>query len=180
MVLTKGMQGHIISCLPTSPAPDGCDSGADPPPQQLESSESRGSRETARASVLRFTKMKASASAARTTKRPRPRRRRRLLPRCSRRQCRRFRRGPRSRCLPVSTKLVAEHSRGDVGIEYQVHLGSEVLLPGMSRELPTPVVLPVSMPWAGTLRLRTEGKPTRHRLFDGERLVFESAESAGD
>lgn len=78
-------------------------------------------------------------------------------------------------------KIVAEHSRGDVGIEYQIHIGSAVLLPGMARELPTPVVVPVHMPRAGTLRLRTEGEADLAcRLFDGERLVFESTESTGD
>lgn len=78
-------------------------------------------------------------------------------------------------------KLVAEHSRGDVGIQYKLHLGSAVLLPGMTRELPTPVVVPVHMPRDGTLRLRTEGEADLLcRLFDGDRLVFESSENAAD
>lgn len=78
-------------------------------------------------------------------------------------------------------KLVVEHSRGDVGVQYKLHLGSAVLLPGMARELPTPVVVPVHMPKDGTLRLRTEGEADLLcRLFDGERLVFESAESSAD
>ncbi len=78
-------------------------------------------------------------------------------------------------------KLVVEHSRGDVGVQYKLHLGSAVLLPGMARELPTPVVVPVHMPRDGTLRLRTEGEADLLcRLFDGDRLVFESRENAAD
>lgn len=78
-------------------------------------------------------------------------------------------------------KLVAEHSRGDVGVEYALHIGSEVMLPGMARELPVPVVVPLRMPRDGTLRLRTEGEAdVRCRLFQGERLIFEGADSGSD
>ena len=79
-------------------------------------------------------------------------------------------------------RLVTEHSRGDVGIEYQLHLGSVTLLPGMARELPVPSIVPVSIPRDGTLRLRTEGEAdVRCRLLDAAgRLVFEGSENGAD
>jgi hypothetical protein len=79
-------------------------------------------------------------------------------------------------------KIIAEHSRADVGIEYRVHLGSAVLLPGMARSLPVPSTLPVLIPRDGTLRLRTEGEAdVRCRLFDEKgRLVFEGSDNGPD
>lgn len=81
-----------------------------------------------------------------------------------------------------SYQLIAEHSRGDVGIEYQVHLGTEALLPGMTRELQAPAEVAVLVPREGTLRLRTRGDvDVRCRVFDERgRLVTESAESGTD
>ena len=79
-------------------------------------------------------------------------------------------------------KIVAEHSRADVGIEYRVHLGSATLLPGMARSLPAPSTVPVLIPRAGTLRLRTEGEAdVRCRLLDANgRLVFEGSDNGAD
>jgi hypothetical protein len=79
-------------------------------------------------------------------------------------------------------KMIAEHSRADVGIEYRVHLGSAVLLPGMARSLPVPSTLAVLIPRDGTLRLRTEGEAdVRCRLFDEKgRLVFEGSDNGSD
>ncbi|MEW5738595.1 MAG: hypothetical protein AB1938_06690 [Myxococcota bacterium] len=79
-------------------------------------------------------------------------------------------------------RLVTEHSRGDVGIEYQLHLGSATLLPGMTRTLPVPSTVPVLIPRDGTLRLRTEGEAdVRCRLLDGNgRRVLEGSENGAD
>jgi hypothetical protein len=79
-------------------------------------------------------------------------------------------------------KLVAEHSRGDVGVEYRVHLASAVLLPGMTRELPAPSTVPVVIPRDGTLRLRTTGDAdVRCRLFDAMgKLVFQGSDNGAD
>jgi hypothetical protein len=79
-------------------------------------------------------------------------------------------------------KIVAEHSRADVGIEYRVHLGSATLLPGMARSLPAPSTVPVLIPRDGTLRLRTEGEAdVRCRLFDADgKLVFEGSDNGDD
>ncbi|MBI3181214.1 MAG: hypothetical protein HYZ28_03625 [Myxococcales bacterium] len=89
--------------------------------------------------------------------------------------------GHRVTLPPGKYLLVTEHSRGDVAIEYRLHLGSDTLLPGMTRELPVPARLPVKMPRDGTVRLRTEGETdVRCRLFDGERLVFEGSDNGAD
>ncbi len=79
-------------------------------------------------------------------------------------------------------KLLTEHSRGDVGVTYQLHLGSATLLPGMARTLPAPSTVPLLIPRDGTLRLRTEGEvDVRCRLLDDKgRLVFEGSENGSD
>ncbi|HEY1086192.1 MAG TPA: hypothetical protein VGE37_00810, partial [Archangium sp.] len=79
-------------------------------------------------------------------------------------------------------KLVTEHSRGDVGVTYQLHLGSTTLLPGMTRSLPAPSTVSVLVPRDGTLRLRTEGEAdVRCRLLDERgRLVLEGSENGSD
>lgn len=79
-------------------------------------------------------------------------------------------------------RLVTEHSRADVGIEYQLHLGSVTLLPGMSRSLPVPSTVPVLIPRDGTLRLRTQGAAdVRCRLLDASgRLVLEGSGNGSD
>ncbi len=79
-------------------------------------------------------------------------------------------------------KLLTEHSRGDVGVTYQLHFGSATLLPGMTRTLPAPSIIPLLIPRDGTLRLRTEGEvDVRCRLLDEKgRLVFEGSENGSD
>ena len=79
-------------------------------------------------------------------------------------------------------KLLAEHSRGDVVVTYQLHLGSATLLPGMTRSLPAPSTVPLLVPRDGTLRLRTEGEAdVRCRLLDSNgRLVLEGSENGSD
>jgi len=79
-------------------------------------------------------------------------------------------------------KLLTEHSRGDVGVTYQLHLGSATLLPGMTRSLPAPSTVPLLVPRDGTLRVRTEGEvDVRCRLLDEKgRLVFEGSENGSD
>ncbi|MDP2271673.1 MAG: hypothetical protein Q8K32_13125 [Archangium sp.] len=79
-------------------------------------------------------------------------------------------------------KLLTEHSRGDVGVTYQLHFGSATLLPGMTRVLPAPSIIPLLIPRDGTLRLRTEGEvDVRCRLLDEKgRLVFEGSENGSD
>lgn len=79
-------------------------------------------------------------------------------------------------------KLLTEHSRADVGVTYQLHLGSATLLPGMTRTLPAPSIIPLLVPRDGTLRLRTEGEvDVRCRLLDEKgRLVFEGSENGSD
>lgn len=90
--------------------------------------------------------------------------------------------GARVRLAAGSYKLVTEHSRGDVAIDYQLHLGSAVLMPGMKRSLPTPARLPVAVPRDGVLRVRTRGEAdVRCRLFDRDgRLVLEGSENGPD
>ncbi|MGV3621360.1 MAG: hypothetical protein ACO1OB_11120 [Archangium sp.] len=79
-------------------------------------------------------------------------------------------------------KLVTEHARGDVGVTYQLHLGSAVLLPGMTRTVPAPTLLPLFVPRDGTLRLRTEGQvDVRCRVLDErKRVVLEGSENGSD
>lgn len=83
---------------------------------------------------------------------------------------------------PGQYKLVTEHSRGDVGVTYQLHLGSATLLPGMTRNLPAPTTVPLFVPRDGTLRLRTVGEvDVRCRLLDEKgRLVLEGSENGAD
>lgn len=83
---------------------------------------------------------------------------------------------------PGQYKLVTEHSRADVGVTYQVHLGSATLLPGMTRTLPAPSTVPLFVPRDGTLRLRTEGTvDVRCRLLDEKnKLVLEGRENGSD
>lgn len=79
-------------------------------------------------------------------------------------------------------RLVTEHSRGDVGVSYRLHLGSVTLVPGMTRSLPVPSRVPISIPRDGTLRLRTSGDTdVRCRLFNAAgRLVLEGSENGAD
>jgi hypothetical protein len=74
-------------------------------------------------------------------------------------------------------RLVAEHGRGDVAITYQLQVSVDPLLPGVERELAVPARVPIRVPTAGTLRIRTSGEAdVRCRLFDaGGKLVAESS-----
>lgn len=83
---------------------------------------------------------------------------------------------------PGQYKLVTEHARGDVGVTYQLHLGSATLLPGMTRTLPAPTLVPLFVPRDGTLRLRTEGQvDVRCRVLDErKRAVLEGSENGSD
>ncbi|MFO0593991.1 MAG: hypothetical protein U0228_01770 [Myxococcaceae bacterium] len=79
-------------------------------------------------------------------------------------------------------KLLTEHSRGDVGVTYQLHLGSVTMLPGMARSLPAPSTVPLLVPRDGTLRLRTEGEvDVRCRILnENNKLVLEGSENGAD
>ncbi|MBL9038061.1 MAG: hypothetical protein JNG84_06075 [Archangium sp.] len=78
--------------------------------------------------------------------------------------------------------LVTEHSRGDVAVSYQLHLGSAVLMPGMRRTVPVPSMVTLAIPRDGTLRLRTEGEAdVRCRLFNADgKLVVQSSDNGAD
>ncbi|BDG03196.1 hypothetical protein [Anaeromyxobacter oryzae] len=94
-------------------------------------------------------------------------------------------RGPegfRIHLAPGRYQLVAEHARGDVAIAYEVQLTSDVLAPGMARDVKVPARLAVRVPADGTLRLRTRGDAdVRCRLLDGGgRVVAESSEVGED
>ncbi|MFT3709781.1 MAG: hypothetical protein QM817_19300 [Archangium sp.] len=85
--------------------------------------------------------------------------------------------------LPAgSYKLLTEHSRGDIGVTYQLHLGSATMLPGMTRSLPAPSTVPLFVPRDGTLRLRTEGDvDVRCRILnENNKLVLEGSENGAD
>lgn len=85
--------------------------------------------------------------------------------------------------LPAgSYKLLTEHSRGDIGVTYQLHLGSVTMLPGMSRSLPAPSTVPLLVPRDGTLRIRTEGETdVRCRILnENNKLVLEGSENGAD
>jgi hypothetical protein len=83
---------------------------------------------------------------------------------------------------PGRYRLVAEHSRGDVAIAYEVQLSTDVLAPGMAREVAVPARLPLRVSASGTLRVRTRGDAdVRCRLLDaGGRLVAQSSDVGED
>ncbi|HEY6002746.1 MAG TPA: hypothetical protein VIV57_07710, partial [Anaeromyxobacter sp.] len=78
--------------------------------------------------------------------------------------------------------LSAEHSRGDVAVSYEVQVATAGLAPGVERDVEVPARLPLVIPAAGTLRLRTTGDvDVRCRVLDGAgRLVAESSEVGDD
>lgn len=84
--------------------------------------------------------------------------------------------------MPGKYKLVAEHSRADVNIDYAVQVSTETLIPGAAIVTPVPASLPLRVPAAGTLRLHTEGQTdVRCRLFDAKgALLFENANRGED
>ena len=81
-----------------------------------------------------------------------------------------------------SYRLATEHSQGDVGITYELALGSDTLVPGVSKTLAVPSRATLRVPHDGTLRLSTAGETdVRCRLFDGTgKLVAESSSNGDD
>jgi hypothetical protein len=79
-------------------------------------------------------------------------------------------------------KLVTEHSRADAHATYRLHLGVEVFIPGVSRDVAVPGRAVVRMPGEGVLRLRTQGSAdVRCRVLDGRgNLVAESRDNGDD
>jgi hypothetical protein len=83
---------------------------------------------------------------------------------------------------PGKYRLVTQHSKGDVGVSYSLHVSADALLPNMARTLPVPSRVPLIVPVDGTLRLRTTGEAdVRCRLLKaGNAVVFESSENGAD
>ncbi len=83
---------------------------------------------------------------------------------------------------PGRYRLITEHSRGDVAINYALYLRVDALAPGITRALNVPARVPLRLPEDGTLRLSTRGDTdVRCRIFDGEgRLVVENADRGAD
>ena len=83
---------------------------------------------------------------------------------------------------PGRYKLVAEHSRGDVAISYGLYLRTEMLAPGMEKDMSVPGDYQVRVPVDGTLRLSTRGSTdVRCRLLDARgQLVVESTDHGAD
>ncbi|MBW1808490.1 MAG: hypothetical protein JRJ87_09880, partial [Deltaproteobacteria bacterium] len=79
-------------------------------------------------------------------------------------------------------RLVTEHSRADVGINYRLYVESQILAPGMTKQLHIPSESVVRMPAKGVLRLKTSGQTdVRCRLFnDKNQLVAESGSHGAD
>jgi hypothetical protein len=108
---------------------------------------------------------------------PRPQR----VPRRSREQT-----GPQRLVLaPGDYTLRTQHSRADVAVSYQVALTTQAIAPGLATEVEVPsqgeLRLPLVVPRAGTLRLRTEGdSDVRCRLFSatGARLAASDDDGA--
>ncbi len=78
--------------------------------------------------------------------------------------------------------LVTEHSRGDVAISYNLQVSSDVLAPGMSKNVQVPTSQKLRMPADGVLRLKTTGQTdVRCRLFDtAGRLVAQNGSVGAD
>jgi len=78
--------------------------------------------------------------------------------------------------------LVTEHSRGDVAISYSLRVSSDVLAPGMSKNVQVPATEKLRMPADGVLRLKTTGQTdVRCRLFDANgRLVAQNGSVGAD
>lgn len=79
-------------------------------------------------------------------------------------------------------RLIAEHSRGDVGITYALYLRTDTFAPGIERAVDAPGSYTLRVPADGTLRLFTRGNTdVRCRIFDGAgALVVESADRGAD
>ena len=79
-------------------------------------------------------------------------------------------------------RFIAQHSQGDVDIHYKLRLGSETLIPGVSKELQVPSHVALRVGTSGTLRLATTGDTdVRCRLFDTSgKLLYESSNNGDD
>ncbi len=79
-------------------------------------------------------------------------------------------------------EIIAQHSEGDVDIRYRIFAGSDVLLPGTSRDVSLPATVTVRVPRDGTLRLGTTGdSDVRCRLRDSSgRIVAEVLDNGED
>ncbi len=79
-------------------------------------------------------------------------------------------------------RLIAQHSQGDVDIRYRLRLGSETLIPGVTKEVQVPSHVALRVAQSGTLRLATSGDTdVRCRLFDGSgKLLYESSNNGDD
>ncbi len=78
--------------------------------------------------------------------------------------------------------LETEHSRGDVAISYNLQVTSDMLAPGISKNVQVPTSQKLRMPLDGVLRLKTTGQTdVRCRLFDAEgRLVAQNGSVGAD
>ena len=96
--------------------------------------------------------------------------------------CRGVRAGNASRSSPATTSSSPSTRAATSQSTTRLELGSAVMMPGMTRTLPTPARLPISVPRDGTLRIRTTGDAdVRCRLFDSAgRLVLEGSENGAD
>jgi hypothetical protein len=85
--------------------------------------------------------------------------------------------------LPAGKYLLrTEHSRADVGISYRLHIGSNILAPGLKKEFHVPSQVALRMPADSVLRLKTKGEcDVRCRLFDSNgELAAESGSHGAD
>lgn len=86
------------------------------------------------------------------------------------------------RLAPGRYQLLAEHYLGNVAIDYELYLRSDVLVPPATWRANAPGRLPLRVPVDGTLRLSTRGDTdVRCRVLDAEgRLVAENADRGAD
>lgn len=90
--------------------------------------------------------------------------------------------GTSVKLAPGRYQLVTEHYLGDVAIDYELYLRSDVLVPPATWRANAPGRLPLRVPVDGTLRLSTRGNTdVRCRVFDADgRLVTENADRGAD
>src|SRR5262249_19852838 len=78
--------------------------------------------------------------------------------------------GRRHLQLPAGDyRLIAQHSRGDVAIQYRLQIASNTLAPGLSREVDVPSRISLRVPEAGAVLIRSDGEVgVRCRVLDSE------------
>src|SRR5262249_26160425 len=78
--------------------------------------------------------------------------------------------GRRHLQLPAGDyRLIAQHSRGDVAIQYRLQVASNTLAPGLSREVDVPSRVSLRVPEAGAVLIRSDGEVgVRCRVLDSE------------